>query len=72
MVNDCRRRLEAAYQEMVQILVNTLCTNIPNKAVILQETETDFADTDEYKAAKALVDEIKLQTLFVGKIVFRV
>ena len=25
MVNDCRRRLEAAYQEMVQILVNMAC-----------------------------------------------
>lgn len=61
MVNDCRRRLEAAYQEMIQILVTTLlCANNPNTAVVLQETEIDFADTDEYKAAKALVDEIKL------------
>ena len=28
MVNDCRRRLEAAYQEMVQILVNPSCTTL--------------------------------------------
>ncbi|XP_065912940.1 tubulin-specific chaperone A-like [Dysidea avara] len=44
MVNDCRRRLEAAYEQMVQIL----------------ENEADLADTDDYKTAKALVDEIKL------------
>merc|ERR1711937_1021355 len=42
MVPDCQRRLETAYKELSMIL----------------ETESSFEDSEEYKAAKSLVEEV--------------